>query len=49
MSGRPIMVFGTAINNHFGDVEETGIMITIADIYDFKIDRHMSSYNKDEN
>ncbi|NOU60078.1 GNAT family N-acetyltransferase [Marinifilum caeruleilacunae] len=36
--------FGTAVNKHFGDVEETGIMITISDVYDQKIDRHTSSY-----
>ncbi len=37
-------VFGTAINDHFGNVEETGILITIKDIYDIKKDRHVSSY-----
>lgn len=36
--------FGTKINSHFGDVEETGIMITIADIYPSKKDRHVQSY-----
>lgn len=36
--------FGTAINEHFGGVEETGLMVTISDIYDIKIDRHISSY-----
>lgn len=36
--------FGTSVNSHFGDVEETGIMVTIADIYDSKKDRHISSY-----
>lgn len=36
--------FGTAINTHFGGVEETGIMITIADVYENKKDRHISSY-----
>jgi hypothetical protein len=36
--------FGTAINNHFGDVEETGIMVTISDIYDNKKARHVQSY-----
>lgn len=36
--------FGTAINHHFGDVEETGIMISIDDIYDQKKDRHINSY-----
>ena len=33
--------FGTAINNDFGGVEETGIMITIKDIYDSKKKRHL--------
>lgn len=28
--------FGTAINTHFGEVEETGILVTLADIYDTK-------------
>ncbi len=41
-------MFGTAVNNHFGDVEETAILITIADIYDYKKDRHLSSYKKEE-
>jgi len=38
--------FGTALNRNFGNVEETGIMITIKDIYDFKKDRHISTYKK---
>ena len=36
--------FGTSINPHFGDVEETGIMVTIGDIYDQKKERHIQSY-----
>jgi hypothetical protein len=39
--------FGTFINHKFGDVEETGIMITLKDIYVEKINRHLSSYKKD--
>jgi hypothetical protein len=39
--------FGTFINHKFGDVEETGIMITLRDIYVGKINRHLSSYKKD--
>lgn len=39
-------VFGTAINDEFGDVEETGIMITIADMFDSKIDRHVNTYQR---
>ncbi|MFA8298738.1 MAG: GNAT family N-acetyltransferase [Hyphomicrobiales bacterium] len=38
--------FGTAINDHFGNVEETGIIVTVRDIYDFKIDRHVMTYRK---
>ncbi len=36
--------FGTAVNHHFGGVEETGIMVTIDDIYPSKKDRHIKSY-----
>lgn len=36
--------FGTAVNDHFGYVEETGIMVTIKDIYPSKKDRHINSY-----
>ena len=36
--------FGTAISDEFGDVEETGILLSIEDMYDIKIDRHVSSY-----
>ena len=38
--------FGSAVNPSFGDVEEMGIIVTIADIYDYKKDRHISSYIK---
>ncbi|MCU0433918.1 MAG: GNAT family N-acetyltransferase [Bacteroidia bacterium] len=41
--------FGTAINDHFGDVDETGILVTIADIYDSKKERHVSSYLAEKN
>ena len=34
--------FGTAVNTHFGYVEETGIMVTIEDIYPSKKDRHLN-------
>lgn len=41
MSLSPSMrVFGTVINPDFGDVEETGILITISDIYPKKSERH---------
>ena len=36
--------FGTALNTKFGDVEETGILISIDDIYPKKKDRHINSY-----
>src|SRR6185295_13479311 len=36
--------FGTAINPTFGDVEESGILVTIADIYDSKKERHINTY-----
>lgn len=36
--------FGTAINKDFGNVEETGILITIPDIYPKKKERHLKSY-----
>lgn len=35
--------FGTSINERFGNVEESGILITISDIYDSKIDRHVKN------
>lgn len=37
-------VFGTAINPTFGGVEETGILVKIADIYESKKERHLNSY-----
>lgn len=37
--------FGTAVNDLFGDVEETGIMINIDDIYDTKKHRHIDIRN----
>lgn len=45
MSLSPSMkTFGTCKNSHFGDVEETGIMVTIDDIYEEKKSRHIQSY-----
>ena len=40
--------FGAAVNPTFGNVEEMGIIVTIADIYDYKKDRHISTYLKDD-
>lgn len=34
--------FGTAVNPEFGNVEETGILVTLADIYPEKKERHMN-------
>jgi hypothetical protein len=35
--------FGTAVNKEFGSVEETGILVTISDIYEEKKQRHISN------
>jgi hypothetical protein len=40
--------FGTVINHHFGDVEETGLMITINDLYSEKVKRYITPFIKDE-
>jgi hypothetical protein len=37
-------IFGTAINPFFGGVEETGLMITIKDIYTKKAERHIKTF-----
>ena len=37
-----MLCFGTALNPGFGNVEETGILVTIDDIYEFKKERHFS-------
>ncbi|MFI3288310.1 MAG: GNAT family N-acetyltransferase [Rikenellaceae bacterium] len=43
MSLSPTMkVFDTAMNNDFGGVEETGILITIGDLYKEKVARHFA-------
>ncbi len=39
--------FGTFINHKFGETEETGILITLRDIYVEKINRHLASYRTD--
>lgn len=36
--------FGTAINDTFGDVEETGILITIAEMEQSKVLRHVGTF-----
>ena len=40
--------FGTSVNSEFGEVLETGIIVTIEDIYGFKVDRHIETYIKDK-
>lgn len=45
MSLSPSMrTFGTAINPGFGGVEETAILINIADVYEAKKKRHIATY-----
>ena len=47
MSLSPTMrVFGTAINDEFGDVEETGIFMSINEIHEEKKSRHIMTYHK---
>lgn len=41
-------VFGTAINDEFGNVEETGILIAVDEILEEKKLRHIESYLKDK-
>lgn len=43
-----MLSFGTAINPTFGGVEETGILVTIADIYPSKSERHIETYIKEK-
>ncbi|MDG1278613.1 MAG: GNAT family N-acetyltransferase [Algoriphagus sp.] len=43
-----MMTFGTALNDEFGEVEETGILITLADIYETKKHRHMDTFERDK-
>lgn len=37
-------VFGTAVNDLFGDVEETGIFLTVSEIFEEKKQRHIGTY-----
>ena len=41
-------VFGTAINDEFGDVEETGIFIKIEEILEEKKERHIATFKPEE-
>lgn len=48
MSLSPTMrVFGTAVNDEFGDVEETGILIAVEEILADKYVRHIESFAKE--
>jgi len=48
MSLSPTMkMFGTAINDGFGDVEETGILIAVREIYDQKRIRYIDNFAKE--
>jgi hypothetical protein len=37
-----MLFFGTSLNPGFGNVEESGILVTLDDVYDFKKDRHLT-------
>ena len=39
-------MFGTAVNDHFGDVEESGIFFKISEIYPEKKERHIDTFRK---
>lgn len=41
---RTMRYLGTAINDEFGDVEESGILVTVKDILEDKQKRHMGSF-----
>ncbi len=41
-------IFGTAINDEFGNVEETGIFLTISEIFEEKKQRHIDTYHQDD-
>ena len=45
MSLSPTMkLFGTSVNDEFGDVEESGILLTISEILEEKKQRHIDTY-----
>lgn len=41
-----MLTFGTALNPDFGGVEETGLLVTIADIYEEVKERHIAGYGQ---
>ena len=49
MSLSPTMrMFGTAVNDEFGNVEESGIFFKISEIFDEKKERHIGTFNEDD-
>ncbi|MGM9803109.1 MAG: GNAT family N-acetyltransferase [Muribaculaceae bacterium] len=47
MSLSPTMrMFGTAVNDEFGDVEESGIMISVSEISEAKKGRHIDTFER---
>jgi hypothetical protein len=40
--------FGTVLNDHFGEVEETATMVELEDMYETKTERHVKSFNKED-
>lgn len=40
--------FGTAANADFGNVEETGILVTASDIYESRKERHLETFERDK-
>jgi Acetyltransferase (GNAT) domain len=41
-------MFGTSLNDHFGEVEETFILVKFADIYESKKERHVNTYTREK-
>lgn len=39
-----LQYFGTVLNDHFGDVEESAILLTVKDIYPEKTERHVNTF-----
>ncbi|MGN0213212.1 MAG: GNAT family N-acetyltransferase [Muribaculaceae bacterium] len=49
MSLSPTMrMFGTAVNDEFGNVEESGIMISVREIFADKIGRHVDTFEQSD-
>ena len=47
MSLSPTMrMFGTAVNDEFGDVEESGIFFAISEIFEEKKARHIATFHR---